>query len=368
MINPNLSKRITMKSKNIYYLTLNFTTIFLLLSFCSLKAQDVEKSLPFDLSGSADIYYKTDFSGDAQIPTSFMDDYNSMSIGMLNLIASKEMGKTSFVGDISFGPRSNGSLPDALFHIQNLYISYAFTKKIALTAGYMGTFVGYEVISPTANFNYSTSYLFTNGPFQNGGIKLDVALTDKLGLMLGLFNNWNGYTDPDGLNDLGAQLSIAPVDGWDIYLNFVTSFKKGENPGDGTELDLTTGYQLNDELYLGLNAAYWTADMSESDAANFLGAALYANYALTDNVALGGRVESFSTENTGYIGAIEVDNKMLEAKNVAAFTLSANINNGPLTFIPEIRFDVTDENIFINADDELSNAAAQIGAAAVFSF
>lgn len=345
-------------------------TLIICFNFCSLKAQEEAKtvSLPFDLSGSADVYYKADFSGSSQIPTSFMGDHNSISIGMLNLIASKEMGKASFVGDISFGPRSNNSLPDALFHIQNLYVAYQLSEKVSVTAGYMGTFVGYEVISPTANFNYSTSYLFTNGPFQNGGVKLDFAVSEKVGLMVGLFNNWNGYTDPDGLNDLGAQLSFSPVDGWDAYLNFVTSFKKDDNPGDGTEIDLTTGYQINDDLYLGINAAYWTADMNESDAANFLGGALYVNYAISDKFALGGRVEYFTTENTGYIGAVEVDSKIIEAQIVNAITLSANVGNGPLKFIPEVRFDIANEDVFLNTDDEYTNTAAQIGAAAVYSF
>jgi hypothetical protein len=60
-----------------------------------------------------------------------------------------------------------------LSHIQNLYATYAATDKLSFTAGYMGTFIGYEVISPLANFHYSTSYLFTNGPFQNAGVKLN---------------------------------------------------------------------------------------------------------------------------------------------------------------------------------------------------
>ena len=46
------------------------------------------------------------------------------------------------------------------FNIQNLYAAYAVSDKFTLTAGYMGTFIGYEVISPLSNFHYSTSYLF----------------------------------------------------------------------------------------------------------------------------------------------------------------------------------------------------------------
>jgi hypothetical protein len=35
-----------------------------------------------------------------------------------------------------------------------------------------------------ANFHYSTSYLFTNGPFQNAGVKANYAISDKVGIMV----------------------------------------------------------------------------------------------------------------------------------------------------------------------------------------
>ena len=177
---------------------------------------------PIEISGSADVYYKYDFAKTANIPTSFATDQNSVSLGMLDIAVKKSTGKTSFVGEISFGPRGqfqsipNGDGTDLnSFHIQNLYATYAATDKLSFTAGYMGTFIGYEVISPLSNFHYSTSYLFTNGPFQNAGLKLNYAISDKVGIMVGAFNDaWNSYkADPvKGLNAFGAQLSFAPTE------------------------------------------------------------------------------------------------------------------------------------------------------------
>ena len=184
---------------------------------------------------------------------------------MLDLVFEGSSGKASFVGEIAFGPRNLGSagpspsiistqeldIPAYAPRIQNLYVSYAFSDVMSITGGYMGTFVGYEVISPASNFHYSTSYLFTNGPFQNAGIKLDIAASDKVGFMVGLFNPWNVYQSPAdiGLSSLGAQLYVSPVDGWDAYLNFVTG---GES---GTEFDLTTTFGVSEGVNLGLNAA-----------------------------------------------------------------------------------------------------------------
>ncbi len=319
-----------------------------------------EEASGLTISGSVDAYYKYDFSdytpeggSTSNIPTSFASDQNSVSIGMVNLILEQTLGKASFVGDIAFGPRGGSqSLPESDIHIQNLYVSYALTDKLTLTAGYMGTFVGYEIISPTGNFNYSTSYLFTNGPFQNAGIKAEYAFTDRFSLMVGMFNDWNVYTDFNGVSDFGAQLYVAPVDGWDVYVNFITGSPSG------TEIDLTTGYQITDDFYLGLNAADYSAD--EGDG-GFTGGALYAQYAFSDAFALGGRFESFKDKDGSVLGTAE-------ESTVNAFTLSANLVSGPLTFIPEVRFDNGNEEIFFDNDMMSTKAASQLTFAVVYAF
>lgn len=346
------------------------TVIFLGINF--LYAQEEEEKLK--ISGSVDTYYKYDFSGTANIPTSFADEQNSISIGMLDLVFEKSSGKASFLGEIAFGPRNAGSAGPATVaatvgdgenavdiaafapRIQNLYVSYALTEKLSVTGGYMGTFVGYEIISPTGNFNYSTSYLFTNGPFQNAGVKLDYAFSDKFAVMVGVFNPWNVYTaDPEiGPTSLGAQVYVAPVDGWDVYAN-VTS---GD---DGFEADLTTTFQISDALMLGLNAA--TYSNRADTAATFAGVAGYVNYALTDAAAIGLRYEYFKANSTIGILSSTAD------ANVNAITLSANLTGGgALTFIPEIRYDVASENIFVNGDGAATNSATQVLVAAVYSF
>ncbi|MFT5618557.1 MAG: hypothetical protein ACI85I_001792 [Arenicella sp.] len=340
---------------------LGFAISFLCLNFFSTHAQDETTkaiSLP-DISGSVDTYYKYDLSGfknedgGSNIGTSFASDQNSFSIGMLNLILSKEIGKASFVGDIGVGPRNANSSGDGLnASIQNLYISYQLADKLTVTGGYMGTFVGYEVISPVDNFNYSTSYLFTNGPFQNAGVKLDYQISDKVGIMAGVFNDWNVYSDNNDIADFGAQLSIVPTEGWEVYVNLITG------PESGTEIDLTTTYQVSSSLLLGLNMANYE---NANDDAGFSGAALYANYQLSDNVALGFRGEHFTDDKLGILVSGE-------KTNINAFTLSANIKSGPLTFIPEIRLDSAEGNIFVDESDKPTDMATQVLFAAIFAF
>jgi hypothetical protein len=318
-----------------------------------------EADAPLQISGSADAYYKYDFSKHANIPTSFASDQNSVSLGMIDLALKKTTGKASFVGEISFGPRGQGQsiLPEGgeSFHIQNLYASYAFTDAFTLTAGFMGTFIGYEVIPPTGNFNYSTSYLFTNGPFQNAGIKGQYKFSDKVSLMVGLFNDWNVYSDFNGVSHVGGQLTITPVEGWTAYLNALTGKSVGV-AGTGTIFDLTTAYQVTEKFKLGLNAADYSIT---NDGGGYTGAALYPQYAFTPAVALGLRGEYFQ-----FKGAGEDDDE-----KIAAVTLSGNIKAGGLTFIPEVRFDnSSDERFYKENGVDMTKKAAQFSLAFVYAF
>jgi hypothetical protein len=322
------------------------------MTFAQATEETTPKSTPLEISGSADLYYKYDFSKKPNIPTSFASDQNSLSLGMLDIALKKTTGKASFVGELSFGPRGAGqSIPDVdgqSFHIQNLYATYAFTDKFSMTAGYMGTFIGYEVISPVANFHYSTSYLFTNGPFQNAGVKANYKISDKFGAMLGLFNDsWNKYqADPaKGLNAVGGQLSFAS-DEVSAYLNFM------DGSVSGTILDLTASFQLSEKFKLGLNAA----DFSNEGDVGYTGVAFYPSYAVSDTFGLGLRGEYFAFK------------KGSGDTNVTALTLSANLKAGGFTFIPEFRLDSNSDKVFVDSDMATVKSASQVVLAVVYGF
>eukprot|EP01133_Synstelium_polycarpum_P002979 gene2979-3425_t len=326
-------------------------------------AQDAEKN-PLQFSGSADTYFKYDFQKKPNIGTSFASDQNSISLGMIDVALKKTTGKASFVGEVSFGPRGqyqsllNGDAAEAneknSFHIQNLYATYAVTERFSMTAGFMGTFIGYEVISPTGNFNYSTSYLFSSGPFQNAGIKGTYTFSSAVSLMLGLFNDWNTYKDINGVSHFGAQLTLAPVKGWTAYLN-VLAGKNAGAAGDGALFDLTTSYQLTEKVKLGLNAADYTISGNNG---GYSGAALYAQNAFTTAFSLGLRGEYFRVKDVG----------ALKGENFMAVTLSGNFKSGGLTFIPEVRLDHRSQDLFVKSDLTPTKLASQFSLAAVYAF
>lgn len=331
-------------------------------------AQEAETTSPLEISGSIDTYFKYDFAKQQNIQTSFATDQNSISLGMIDLALKKTTGKASFVGEISFGPRGqyqsllpgDGTDPNS-FHIQNLYATYAFTDEFSMTAGYMGTFIGYEIISPVGNFNYSTSYLFSAGPFQNAGIKASYTFSDKVGLMVGLFNDWNEYKDVNGVSHIGAQLTVSPLEGWTAYLN-VLSGKSAGAGGTGTIFDLTTSYQVTENIKLGLNAADYSLS---NDNGGYSGAALYVQNSFTPAFALGLRGEYFTVKDDAN-GSSALGVPLGES--VAALTLSANFKAGGMTFIPEVRIDNGSADMFAKDNLDPTKSASQFALAVVYAF
>ncbi|WP_443946236.1 porin [Pedobacter sp. AW1-32] len=337
------------------------SAIFTIASTTCALAQ--EASTPLEFSGSVDTYYKYDFAKQpGNIKTSFATDHNSVSLGMIDLVLKKKTGKASFVGELSFGPRGQSqSIPSAdntysettnSFHIQNLYVNYDFTDQFSMTAGYMGTFVGYEVISPVGNFNYSTSYLFTSGPFQNAGIKATYKFSDKVSLMAGLFNDWNVYSATRGVSAVGGQLMVSPVEGWTAYLNVLSG---AGGYGYGTIEDLTTTYQITEKFKLGLNAANYDTN---DDGGGYAGVALYPQVAVASAVTLGLRGEYFKTKDVGTVAGTKY----------TAVTLTANVKSGGLTFIPEVRLDHNNDKPFLNKTGLTAPNAGQFSLAAVYAF
>jgi hypothetical protein len=222
----------------------------------------------------------------------------------------------------------------------------------------MGTFVGYEVISPLANFHYSTSYLFTNGPFQNAGVKANYKISDKFGAMLGIFNDkWNVYsaTPSNGLNAIGAQVSYAsgPVS---AYLNYL------DGSVCGTVIDFTATFQLSEKFKLGVNAA----DYSNAMDVGYTGLALYPSIAITDAFSLGLRAEFFKAKK----GSVEdIDTIGIKGgQSVNAFTLSGNYKSGNFTLIPEFRLDGNSKDRFMNTKGKAVGSAAQATVAVVYGF
>jgi len=328
-------------------------------AFAQEESETEEKK--FSISGSIDAYYRANIDApndeDAIAPGSSFANLPGFALGMANVIASYEGEKVGFVADLVFGPRgedaifNSGALrPDGSSNIVNqLYAYWNVSNSVKLTLGNFNTFLGYEVISPVSNFNYSTSYLFSYGPFSHTGLKADIALSEDFSLMLGVMNDTDlTEYNPTGDYAFGAQLGYAGQ-----YLNFLLdpSF---------TEIDFTGGFDLSDSFFLGINAAYLTV---EDDGPGFFGAALYPQYATSESFTIGLRGEYFVED--GDFGAIGTG---VDDSSVFAVTLTGSYAIENLTIKPELRLDSASDDAFIDTDLMPKKSLSSFVLAAIYAF
>ncbi|MCR9225928.1 MAG: porin [Flavobacteriaceae bacterium] len=329
----------------------------------SASAQEEETTPKFSFSGSVDAYYRANITApndeDAIAPGSSFAQLPGFSLGMANLIAAYEGEKVGFVADLVFGPRGTDAIFESPMYsatgdiINQLYVYWNVSDAVTLTFGNFNTFLGYEVISPAANFNYSTSYLFSYGPFSHTGLKADFDLGNEWSAMVAVMNPTDlTEFNPTGDYAVGAQLGYSGQ-----FLNFL--YSQG-----GFEVDYTGGFDLSDEFFLGINAAHFSA---EDDGGSFTGAALYPQYAVSETFSLGLRGEYFMTGD--FFGdAASIGSDADGDGSVLALTLTGSATIGNLILKPEIRLDSSAEDAFIDNDLAPTSSLASVLFAAIYSF
>lgn len=341
------------------------------------EVEDMEATTPgFNISGSVDTYFRTNFNGlnkyeyagdgetilaGPQYPATSFANNPGFSLGMANVILGYEGSKAGFVADLVFGPRGEEAvfLSTGSSNIVNqLYAYYNLSNSVRLTLGNFNTFLGYEVISPVGNFNYSTSYMFSYGPFSHTGLKADIGLGSNWSLMLAVMNPTD-FTDfnPYAMYSFGSQLGYS-TDSGSAFLNFLY----GEQaPGlDATmQVDLTTGWNFSDAFYLGLNATY-----NSTDDVGFYGAAIYPQIQASSAFAIGLRAEYFKELENDSGDAIVYGSDI----RAMEFTLTGNYTVGSLTIKPEFRLDNVDDDVFMDSDLQATDNLSSFILAAVYAF
>lgn len=343
----------------------------------TLFAQDSTKSLTF--SGSVDGYYRYNFSsapGTTNNKTSFTNSQSSFALGMATLRADATAlsGKVTATADLGFGTRAEefsyyeAANKSSLAMVKQLYLTYALSNNVKLTAGKFATHVGYEVMDAPLNRNYSMSYMFTNGPFSHTGVKMDVT-AGPVGFMVGVANFIDQTTSTTNVKTFIAQFSGGSKNGkLKAYLNYAGFFgsNAGENPlalKSFSQLDLVVNATITDKFGLGFNATVQSrkqkvnADNDIPDG-SWNGAALYLNFDPSSKVGLTLRSELISDSKVIYYGT----------KNIFANTLSLNYKVGPFTLIPELRIESAQSEIYTKSDGTGSKSTATALLAAVYKF
>lgn len=330
-------------------------------------ADEPEKKPALTISGSADTYFKYDFRKQgSNNKTSFTNANNTFGIGMASVKFEHAGEKVSAVADLGFGPRAmEFAYNDAgiFAAVKQLYVSYAPVEALKFTAGTWATHVGYELVDPQLNRNYSMSYMFTNGPFTHTGVKADITV-GKSGFMVGISNPTDLRLLPAGQIEKKffiAQYSLAATDGIKLYANYVG----GKNPDTSivNQFDLVGTFAVSSKFNIGINATMnntkaWDGEKNV-DPLTWWGAAAYLNFDPTDVFGLTLRSELFDDK----------DGAKGFGTSIFANTLSANFRVGGFTFIPELRIESAGASIYADKNGVTNEkTAASFLVAAVYKF
>ena len=346
-----------------------------LLSFFISNAQDTTKALTF--SGSVDGYYRYNFSGKPNNYTSFTNSQSSFELGMASLRADAIAlsGKVGATVDLGFGRRAeefsyndgeagagkNGFL--TLAAVKQAFVTYAPISKLKFTMGKFATHIGYELVDAALNRNYSMSYMFTNGPFFHTGLKADIT-AGPVAFMVGITNYTDQSTATTSTKNLIAQFSGGTKNGkLKFYLNY-SGFSGAESAAKPAglkslnQIDLVVLGTLCSKFNIGYNGTVQERKPVSASSGSWIGNALYLNFDPTAKIGLTLRSEYISDNKTVYF----------PTKNIFANTLSLNAKVGPLTIIPELRFESAKSNIYLKNDGSGIKSTLTGLLAAVYKF
>ncbi|WP_460759046.1 outer membrane beta-barrel protein [Niabella terrae] len=326
-----------------------------------------------EIHGSVDAYYRFNTNNskfkdlDGQYLglnnyTSFTNSQNSVELGMASLSATYTKGKAGVVVDLGFGTRANefsyAEENGILRAIKQGYVFYNATDNIRISAGKWGTHLGYEVLDPQLNRNYSMGYIFSYGPFSHTGLKVDLSLGNGFGLMGGVTNPTDYLSASFARKNVIGQLSKTS-DNFNVYLNYVGG--KDLDNNNNNQLGLTATGSFSDQFSMGYDGTVKFIDPEAGGSGNWWGSALYFNYDPSEQLGITLRGEYFDDQHRGFI---------FGQTSIIQSTLSFNIKPAPgLTFIPEFRIDSAKDPIFYkNNDGDMTRTTGTFLLAAVYSF
>jgi hypothetical protein len=340
-----------------------------MLCFSISKSQDTtktEKKSNFTFSGFVDAYLRADFKNNiANNRTSFTNNTGNLALGMASLKVDYVVKKLSLTADLGVGKRAKEfSYNDkgVLAAVKQLYASYNTTDWIKFTAGTWATHVGYELVDPFGNRNYSMSYMFSYGPFLHTGLKSDLTF-GKSGFMIGISNPTDYRKAPTGSKPaMIFQYSYAFSDNVKTYLNYVG----GKRPTDSAKVnqfDIVFTAKLSDKFNIAYNGTINSSSLQKvkkyEAAESWGGTAVYLNYDPTAKFGLTLRSEIFNDKNQ--LSALA---SAKYGASIFANTISGNIKLGHFTIVPEFRFESANKAIFFGKDDmEIKNASSFLLAA-----
>jgi hypothetical protein len=345
--------------------------LFCLTTTVNAQEDSIQKKSKFKFTGAIDGYFRSDFKSNvANNRTSFTNTTGKLALGMVEAKLDYEDDKFGFTADFAAGKRQREFAYNdkgVLSYIKQLYAYYSPTDWLKLTAGTWGTHVGYELMEPYVNKNYSMSYMFSYGPFLQTGVKADFSFGKSSDFMIGI-SNATDYRDPPNPNKKSflMQYSQYITDDVSILLNYIGN----QRPTDLAKIrqfEVLFIYNISDKFSADLNATVNTTRLKTESgygkARAWSGIATYLNYTPSTKFDLTLRTEVFNDKYQ--LSALSTATK---GGAILANTLTANFSFGNLSIIPELRWESATNNVFYAKDGTPKGSSGSFLIGAFYKF
>jgi hypothetical protein len=257
-------------------------------------------------------------------------DSNTFALDQLWMVIDKavtEESRAGFHAEYVYGKTANSQGPGGAFTgtgntdyeqsglLYSAYVSYLapIGSGVQIDGGKLGSPFGAEVLQTNQNFNISQGLVFGLQPVTFTGISASTALTDNLGLTVGVVNDVYTATSADLENDKAyyAQLALAgDMFGLNVGAIVGNDSTLGCTDADDdcytSVFDVVMTMDPSDSLSLWLNFD-WVKKFGESQTADgdAFGIAGAGRIAITDETGFATRVEyvrTTSSFNSGFTG------------------------------------------------------------------
>jgi Putative beta-barrel porin-2, OmpL-like. bbp2 len=204
------------------------------------------------------------------------------------------------------------------FDVTQAFVQYA-TGPLTVMGGKFVTLAGVEVINATTNSNFSRSILFGYAiPFTHTGLRGTYVFSDQVSLTLGVNNGWDQLSDANKDKTVEFGLTLTPIKAF----TFVVDGYLGKEPlgivnnvataaeGQRYVVDVVATWAVNDKFTIMAN--YDNGQQKDDtfgvakNKYQWNGAAIYFNYALTDQWSASLRGEYFNDKDGYRTGVVDV--------------------------------------------------------------
>lgn len=192
---------------------------------------------------------------------------------------------------------AGGEAPDAVHsaeperwtrHVYQASVQYD-AKAVQLEAGVYPSHIGFEGFFTKDNWNYTRGILAELSPYYQTGVKVSRSFNAHWSAQLHALRGWQNISDPHAPAALGTQLAYN-----DAHLSTALNTYLDSHRKFG---DFIATYKATPALSLGVSV-----DRGRDLPANWLGAGVWARYAIDARNAVAFRAERFRDPDNGISG------------------------------------------------------------------